>query len=152
MIHSQVEYVHTNIIARDWRKLARFYTEVFGCTPVYPERDLAGDWVDRLTGIENVKIKGIHLRLPGNETGPTLEIFEYNQKTVEKRTKVINDQGFGHIAFRVDDVETILERVLQNGGSEYGELVTREIENLGTITVIYVKDPEGNIIELQKWM
>ena len=32
-------YVHTNLIARDWRELARFYVEVFGCELVPPERD-----------------------------------------------------------------------------------------------------------------
>ena len=35
-------YVHTNLIARDWRVLARFYQEVLGCVPVPPERDLSG--------------------------------------------------------------------------------------------------------------
>jgi hypothetical protein len=52
----------------------------------------------------------------------------------------------------VDDVEKTLEELIQHGGSEYGELVTKEIENLGTITVVYARDPEGNIIELQKWL
>ncbi len=35
-------YVHTNLIARDWRLLAQFYTGVFGCEFVPPERDYAG--------------------------------------------------------------------------------------------------------------
>jgi predicted enzyme related to lactoylglutathione lyase len=25
------KYVHTNLIAKDWKKLAKFYTDVFGC-------------------------------------------------------------------------------------------------------------------------
>lgn len=148
-MRSGIEYVHTNIIARDWQKLARFYIDVFGCTPVYPERDLSGDWIDRLTNLEDAKIRGIHLRLPGSESGPTLEIFEYNHKTGQAGLKAVNDPGFGHIAFSVEDVNAILDRLLQHGGSRYGELVTREIENLGVITVIYTRDPEGNIIELQ---
>ena len=146
---SGIEYVHTNIIARDWKQLARFYIEVFGCTPVYPERDLAGDWIDRLTDMKDTKIRGIHLRLPGNDEGPTLEIFEYNHQTAKINARLINENGFGHIAFRVDDVEKILNKLLQHGGSKYGELVTKEIEELGTLTVIYARDPEGNIIELQ---
>lgn len=148
---NQIEYVHTNIIAQDWRKLAQFYIEVFDCIPVYPERDLAGDWIDKLTNLKDAKIRGMHLRLPGHENGPTLEIFEYNQKKGKTDFKAVNDPGFGHIAFRVDDVEKILNKLLQHGGSKYGELVTREIKGLGTLTVIYTRDPEGNIIELQKW-
>ena len=46
---SWVEYVHANIIAQNWKNLAQFYIDVFDCVPVYPERDLAGDWIDRLT-------------------------------------------------------------------------------------------------------
>jgi hypothetical protein len=53
-------YVHTNIIARDWRVLARFYEAVFGCVLVPPERDLSGDWLDRGTGIRGAHVRGVH--------------------------------------------------------------------------------------------
>ena len=43
-------YVHTNLIARDWRALARFYQDVLGCMPVPPERDLSGPDIDAGTG------------------------------------------------------------------------------------------------------
>ena len=36
------KYVHTNLIARDWKRLVRFYFEVFGCEPEGPERDMRG--------------------------------------------------------------------------------------------------------------
>jgi len=29
-------YVHTNLVARDWRKLAAFYQDLFGCAPLPP--------------------------------------------------------------------------------------------------------------------
>ena len=35
-------YAHTNLVARDWRALAAFYTDLFGCRFVPPERDDAG--------------------------------------------------------------------------------------------------------------
>ncbi len=47
----QAKYVHTNLIARDWRALAQFYTQVFGCTPVPPERNLSGEVLERGTGV-----------------------------------------------------------------------------------------------------
>jgi predicted enzyme related to lactoylglutathione lyase len=72
------KYAHANLVAKDWRRLAAFYREVFGCVPVPPERDLSGDWLDKLTGIRGAHISGIHLRLPGfGNDGPTLEIFQY---------------------------------------------------------------------------
>ena len=72
-----MKYVHTNIIARDWKSLAQFYMDVFDCQIAPPERDLHGLWADQLSGIDNVRIRGVHLRLPGYTDGPTLEIFQY---------------------------------------------------------------------------
>src|SRR5688572_16780675 len=40
----KAKYVLTNLTACDWRKLARFYSEVFGCVPKLPERDISGAW------------------------------------------------------------------------------------------------------------
>jgi predicted enzyme related to lactoylglutathione lyase len=76
-----MRFGHTNLIARDWRRLADFHISVFGCTSVPPERDLRADWLDRATGIAGAHITGIH----------------------------------------------------------------------GPLTWAYVRDPEGNIIELQHW-
>lgn len=147
----QIAFSHVNIIAENWRKLADFYIHVFDCKPVNPERNLSGDWIDRLTGIKNVHIRGIHLQLPGIEEGHTLEIFEYNVENNGDESRLINSKGFTHIAFRVTNVEETLKKLLKNGGSVYGELVKEKIEELGTIEVVYARDPEGNIIEIQKW-
>lgn len=175
-------YVHVNIVARDWKKLARFYEEVFGCIPLLPERDLSGEWLDRATGVEEVHIYGIHLRLPGygndgkggnggsgaeksgdvHISGPTLEIFQYNTPVKERgREKPCAEKdvlpspdspGFGHIAFSVDDVPAVVEAVFAHGGSAVGERTVREIPGAGIIDFQYVRDPEGNIIEVQRWL
>lgn len=145
-----IKFAHTNIVARDWEKLSQFYQDVFGCEPVYPERNLKGDWLDQATSLKNAHISGIHLRLPGHgNSGPTLEIFQYDKVSNAKKT--INASGYSHIAFLVDDLEDILNKLLQNGGSKLGKIVEKEIQNAGIITFIYTKDPEGNIVEIQHW-
>jgi len=60
----QAKYVHTNLIAGDWCRLATFYQQVFGCIPVPPERDLKGEKLEAGTGIPGAHLRGIHLRLP----------------------------------------------------------------------------------------
>jgi predicted enzyme related to lactoylglutathione lyase len=145
------KFVHTNLIADNWRSLASFYIEVFGCKPVPPERDLKGQWLDRATGVYGAHIRGTHLRLPGHgDKGPTLEIFQYSPQ-LERVASGPNQPGFGHLAFCVDNVAEAYEVVLSKGGSAVGEVVSREIEGAGRITFAYVADPEGNIIELQQW-
>jgi predicted enzyme related to lactoylglutathione lyase len=144
-------YTHTNIIAKDWRKLASFYQKVFGCQPVPPERDLQGEWLQRATGVKNAHLRGAHLRLPGcEENGPTLEIFEYNTLAAESPREV-NQPGLAHLAFSVQDVAEARQVVLAHGGSDLGEMVTLQVAGKGQVTFIYMRDPEGNILELQCW-
>ena len=148
---AQPRYVHTNLVARDWRKLAEFYEEAFGCERTGPERDLAGTWLDRGTGLVNARIRGVHLRLPGHgKDGPTLEIFQYDSEARAPRP-VANRPGFGHIAFAVASVEAAREAVLAAGGSEVGEVVSAAVPGAGSLRFVYLADPEGNLIELQRW-
>ncbi len=144
-------YVHTNLVARDWRRLARFYHEVFGCQPLPPERDLSGPWLDDATGVPGVRIRGMHLRLPGyGEDGPTLEIFEY-QPGMHRPVSAVNRPGFGHIAFAVDQVGAARDSVVAAGGGTVGEIVTVPVPGAGSVIFVYATDPEGNIVELQSW-
>ena len=144
------KFVHINIIARDWKKLSEFYVQVFGCKPVPPERKLSGKWLDSGTGVTDAEICGIHLRLPGyDDKGPTLEIFRYNKQT-EGLKPAVNRPGLAHVAFAVDDVKAVRDDVIAAGGGVIGDLVSADIPGVGKITFVYVTDPEGNIIELQR--
>jgi hypothetical protein len=75
-------YVHTNLIAKDWQALARFYEQVFGCEPVPPIRDFAAHEVEA-----------------GTANGP-IEIFTYSQQ-LAPAPAAPNRPGFAHIAFAI---------------------------------------------------
>lgn len=128
--------------------MSEFYIRVFGCTPLPPERDLAGQWIDRMTGIDYVHVRGVHLRLPGIEDGPTLEVFGYEPGCADIAVTMINRPGYGHIAFHVDDVKEVLAELVKYGGSQLGAVVNKQYETLGLLTAVYAQDPEGNIIEI----
>jgi predicted enzyme related to lactoylglutathione lyase len=147
----QTRYVHTDLIARDWQKLAGFYQSVFGCTPVVLGQALSGEWLDQVTGLAGAQIHVTHLRLPGHgEAGPTLEIIQYVDHLGALSTAP-NRPGFGHIAFAVEDVPAALEAVMAAGGGAVGEVIEADIAGRGHLTAVYATDPEGNIIELQHW-
>jgi predicted enzyme related to lactoylglutathione lyase len=144
-------YGHTNLVARDWRRLAGFYVDLFGCVPVPPERDYRGPILEAGTGVAGSGLRGIHLRLPGHGAdGPTLEIYAYDQEE-PPQPPAANRPGWGHIAFAVDDVPDARTRVLAAGGSSIGEVVTTQTSDGRLVTWCYVADPEGNIVELQAW-
>lgn len=139
---------HVNIVARDWRALAAFYVEVFGVEPVGAERDISGAWVDRATGLSGARITGRHYRLPGGEV--TLEIFSYDSP-VSQTVPSADRLGFGHIAFAVDDVSSTLARLLAAGGQRLGDIAQADVAGESHLEVVYARDPEGNIVELQRW-
>ena len=144
-------YVHTNLIARDWCSLAVFYESVFGCTRVQPERDYSGPELEVLTGVPGAALTGAHLVLPGHgEAGPTLEIFQYSAPE-SGPAPAINRPGLAHLAFTVDSVEDARREVLAAGGSAVGEVTTLSTATRARVTLCYVTDPEGNIIELMAW-
>ena len=150
-MHVEARYVHTNLIAKDWKRLAEFYQDVFGCAPVPPERKISGQWLEDSTGVEGAEIEGMHLRLPGHgDEGPTLEIFQYN-RLKERQETAANRPGFAHIAFAVEDVSAARAAVIAAGGGTVGDIVSADIAGAGNITFAYVTDPEGNIVELQRW-
>ena len=146
-----MRYAHTNIVARDWKKLADFYVTVFGCEVKPPERKLSGEWLDQATGLKNAKLEGMHLILPGHgENGPTLEIFSYAD-TQGREPLMANHTGFTHIAFEVDDVEKTLNQALNLGATLLGQVTRKEVQGVGTLQFIYFRDPENNIVEIQAW-
>jgi predicted enzyme related to lactoylglutathione lyase len=145
------KFGHVNVVARDWRALARFYEDVFDCKPVPPERDYRGRDLDAGTGLRGAHLTGLHLRLPGlGPDGPTLEIYSYDEPAAGD-APVINRPGFAHIAFGVDDVARARNEVLAAGGGIVGEIVTLQTATGARVTFCYLSDPEGNIIELQSW-
>jgi len=147
----RAKYVHTNLIAKDWKRLVRFYIDVFGCEPKGPERDLSGAWLDSVNAVPNAHLTGVHLRLPGyDKDGPTLEIFSYD-KVVERGMPIANQCGLAHIAFSVGDVDEALQAVIAAGGGAVGKIASTEVDGVGLLRVVYARDPEGNIVELQKW-
>jgi catechol 2,3-dioxygenase-like lactoylglutathione lyase family enzyme len=147
----EARFGHVNVIARDWRRLADFYTRLFGMEFVPPERDYRGRDLEAGTGVPGAALRGAHLRLPGlGDSGPTLEIYQY-ESMPDGLPPVVNRPGFGHIAFVVPDVEAARATILAEGGAPVGSVVTLQTADGRRVTWAYVTDPEGNILELQSW-
>lgn len=51
----------------------------------------------------------------------------------------------------IPDVGAAQREVLSAGGAKVGEVVTLETATGARVTWCYVRDPEGNVVELQSW-
>jgi predicted enzyme related to lactoylglutathione lyase len=145
---NKIKYVYSTLLAKEWRKLADFYIDVFQCQPRSSEFHFSGKWLDGLTGLKNAGIDGIQLSLPGYEDGPAIEIISYNQTSFRRHDIIPNLQGVTSLVFHVDSVNNILQKALVHGGQQAGITVTETIDNLGKFTAAYIRDPEGNIVEV----
>lgn len=81
-------------------------------------------------------------------SGLFLEIFQY--KSFQDRSlPAVNQPGYGHISFVVEDIGATFEKIVEAGGALLGE-----IADFGTdeapFHFVYLRDPEGNIIELEQ--
>jgi catechol 2,3-dioxygenase-like lactoylglutathione lyase family enzyme len=146
-----IRYSHTNLIARNWKTITDFYIKVFDCKPTYATH-LSGEYLEKGTGLKNINLEGTNLLLPGYENNRLkLEIFQYSELLEKVLPITPNRLGYGHIAFLVDNIEKILQKALANGAKKIGEIVTKEYPK-GITSYIYISDPEGNIVEIQKWL
>jgi predicted enzyme related to lactoylglutathione lyase len=146
-----VRFGHVNLTGRDWRRLATFYGGVFGCELVPPERDYSGTDLERATRLPGAHLTGAHLRLPGHgPAGPTIEIYQYDEM-IDGSPTAVNRPGWGHLAFQVPDVAATLDAVRLHGGGAVGDIVTLTTSDGRHVTWCYATDPEGNIVELQRW-
>jgi catechol 2,3-dioxygenase-like lactoylglutathione lyase family enzyme len=83
-----------------------------------------GEWIDR------IMFEVVRFRSPAagaQELGPAA-----------------NRSGLRHVAFKVDDVRGVVDRVREAGWDTVGEIV--DFEN--TFLLCYVRGPEGLIVEL----
>ncbi|MFV3288679.1 VOC family protein [Pseudomonas sp. NY11955] len=146
----KIKFSHANLVSEDWLRLSSFYMNVFGCVIKGPVRRLFGAELSKGIGVSNPIIEGVHLKLPGCDCGPTLEIFQYHKNLVED-IKHSNSTGITHLAFEVSNLEAVCLDVIRCGGSMLGKLSRIPVEGVGVCAFIYARDPDGNIIEIQSW-
>ena len=115
---------HVNVIARDWRRLADFYTTVFGFTV---RTNFAPAFADVVRGNLRLLLSG-----PKSSAGRPMP----DGRTPEPG-------GWNRIHFIVDDIDAEIARLTADGVAFRNEVV----KGPGGAQVLAL-DPSGNLIEL----
>lgn len=124
-----------------------FYTKGLGLklidTPV-----VTGPGISRLVGYENAHLKEAFLGAADESTvmdSPTLALIEYAGPTSSERvTSERNAIGAGHVAFFVDDLDSLFARLVEMGAGTIGPPTDINETTRGC----YLTDPDGNWVEL----
>lgn len=134
-------FSHVGITVSDFNAAVKFYWEIFKC-PLVGVSDTPGDRVREFFGVNDdaptCKIGWI--RVPG---GSVLEIFEF--QPCEKAVKLPwNRIGLTHICFNVWGTQRWYDYLEKKGV----ECISKPERSPRGHTFFFVKDPDGNLIEI----
>lgn len=140
-------FAHPAIVVRDLERATRFYCDAFGFR-VFSEANEG--WsdnpvIDAAIGLIDSSVTG--RMLAGHNC--FLELFRFDApSTTAPPPHAFDASGLGlrHLCFYTDDVEQEYHRVIGLGGLPLGT----PQKALG-VTAVYLRDPEGNIIELAEF-
>ncbi len=131
---------HVGLHVADADRAAAFYVEALGGDWLVRPTPLSGRGADQAIGLD-----GVRLRIALVSFGvAAVELFEFTGDVVPDWARAPRAGTLPHLALTVSDTDAALERVEAGGGSRVWDAVDR----FGQARVIYVRDPDGNVIEL----
>jgi catechol 2,3-dioxygenase-like lactoylglutathione lyase family enzyme len=109
------------------------------------ETAVEGRWVDRVVGLDGVRVDVAMMRTPDGHG--RLELMKFHRPpalSAEPKNAPANTLGIRRIMFAVEDIEDVLARLSARGAELIGELEQYE----DSYRLCYVRGPEGIIVAL----
>lgn len=142
---------HINLVVNDLDSMVRFYTELLDLK-VTKRVSISGEWIDRTVGLNGVRGEVVYLDLPN---GPRIELIQYVAPPGIRPAGLdrANTPGLRHLAFRVSEIDMMVERLREAGVVFLSEVQTvpdTQVTYAGGVRkrLVYFRDPEGNLLEL----
>ena len=136
---------HVGITVRDLDASVRFYHDLLGleiCTEPSPWFDEPG--LGQGVGVPGAALRQVCLRL-----GDTmLELLEYRTPPSDTERPLLSHcRGATHVAFRVDDIESVTAHLVAHGV----EMLNDEMDYISR-KLRFFEGPEGITLELVEWV
>lgn len=139
---------HVGIVVDDLAAATTFFVglgmSVLGEGAGGSAQSVQGDWVDRVVGIEGLRVQVAMLQTPDGDGRLELTKFHVPAAVEGDGAAPPNTLGIRRVAFSVDDVDGTVATVRQHGGELIGEVVNFE----NAYRLCYVRGPEGIIVML----
>jgi catechol 2,3-dioxygenase-like lactoylglutathione lyase family enzyme len=136
------DFVHIGLVVEDLDETVRFLSLLgFDCGK---PGMFSGEWIDRIIGLENASVEVVMARAP--DGSDVFEVVRFHSPSTGARepAPAVNRPGLRHVAFKVDDVRGVVDRIREAGWETIGEIVDFQ----STFLLCYVRGPEGLIVEL----
>jgi len=135
----------TALAVSDLGRSIAFYRDLLGFELVFQWNPQA-PYIGELVGYPNVDLHGAILRVPGSEV--FLELLEYRGIEVTTVDMANGNIGNGHIAFNVDELMPLYQRLTAAGVKSVSPPVTPTIGPNRGGKAVYMIDPDGFRVEL----
>lgn len=134
---------HVSVVVEDLADAIAFFTTLGMARE--GEAPVEGPWVDRVNGIEGVKVDIVMMRTPDGHGRLELTKFR-NPKLVEVEPAIAppNAPGLRSVMFTVESVDDTVARLREHGAELVGEVVQYEDK----YRLCYVRGPAGIIVAL----
>jgi catechol 2,3-dioxygenase-like lactoylglutathione lyase family enzyme len=134
---------NVGIVVDDLEAATAFFVELG--LELEGEAPVEGRWVDRIVGLDDVRVDIAMVRTPDGHGRLELTKF-HTPKAVsaEPANAPANTLGIRRIMFAVDDIEDVLARLQAHGAELVGEVEQYE----DSYRLCYVRGPEGIIVAL----
>lgn len=134
---------HTSFTVQNLERALCFWTEGLGFKAASVS-ERTGDWQARVTGVPGARLKIAHLFGHGHH----VEFIEYLEAVGCTLALEPNMAGVAHVCLEVDNIVSTVATLIALGATGQGELVDVESGPVRGCRAIYIRDPNGVIIEL----
>jgi catechol 2,3-dioxygenase-like lactoylglutathione lyase family enzyme len=134
---------HVGIIVDDLEAAVAFFVELG--MELDGRASVEGSWVDRVAGLDGVRVDIAMMRTPDGHGRVELTKF-HNPPAISAEPKNVpaNTIGIRQIMFAVENIDDVLTRLRGHGAELVGEVAQYEDK----YRLCYVRGPEGIIIAL----
>ena len=137
---------HTCYTVSDMVTTLAFYRDLLGFEIINERPEVTSTYFRTIIGFPDAVVYAVLMKIPG--TDHVLELFEYKHPVGVKQDMTPNNPGSSHVAYKVDDLKALYQRLKDAGVDFVTEPVyLDEGPNEGG-WALYMKDPDGIIIEL----
>jgi catechol 2,3-dioxygenase-like lactoylglutathione lyase family enzyme len=134
---------HVSVVVDDLPAAIAFFTEL-GMTREGEAR-VEGPWVDRVNGLENVRVDIVMMRTPDGHGRLELTKFRHPQLVeIQPAIAPPNALGLRSVMFAVEDIDDTVARLRANGAELVGEVAQYEDK----YRLCYLRGPAGIIVSL----
>jgi catechol 2,3-dioxygenase-like lactoylglutathione lyase family enzyme len=133
---------HVGVVVDDLEAATAFFVELG--LELEGEAAVEGQWVDRVVGLDGVRVDVAMLRTPDGHSRLELTKFHRPAAISAEPNPPANTLGLRRLMFAVDDIEDVIARLRAHGAELVGELEQYEDSH----RLCYVRGPAGIIVAL----